>query len=106
MPVPDVQTLLLPTLRALAGGADTSTVELRRHIAADLRLTPGDLRELPLRSPVTKFKNRVAWALVHLQRAGLVAKVRKSIYRLTPDGTRLLADPPTRLNRQFLRDTS
>lgn len=87
---PDVSSLLLPTLRALEDGAETSNAEIRRRVASAVRLTPDDLSEMPPESPVPVFTNHVAWALVHLQRDGLVAKVRKEAYRLTPEGVRRL----------------
>ena len=90
MPVPDVSSLWFPTLKALEGGADMTTTEIRQSLATALRLTPADLRDMPPESPVPVFTNHVAWALVHLQRDGLVAKVRKEVYRLTPEGVRRL----------------
>ena len=98
MPVPDVQSLIFPTLKALEGGADTSTTEPRQRVAAAEGLTPGELRELPAKSPVPRFTNHVAWALVRLQREGLVAKVRKSVYKLTPQGARQMAEPRARID--------
>lgn len=90
LPVPDVLSLLLPTLRALEDGAETSSIEIRRRVAAAEGLTPQELREMPPESPVPSFTNHVAWALVGLQKSGWAVKVRKSVYRLTPEGARRL----------------
>ena len=89
MPVPDFQSLMLPTLKAFAGGADTSTTEVRQRVADAEGLTPEALHELLPGGKVTKFANRVGWALVHLQKAGLVEKVQRGIYRLAAAGEQL-----------------
>ena len=102
MPVPDFQSLMLPTLTALTGGVDTSVAEVRQRVAAAAGLTPEALHELLPSGKVTKFTNRVGWALVHLQRAGLVEKVQPGIYRLAAAGEQLLAQSPTRIDVQFL----
>ena len=103
MPVPDFQSLMLPTLTALSGGVDTSVAELRQRVAAAERLTPEEVHELLPSGKVTKFVNRVGWALVHLQRAGLVEKVQRGIYRLAAAGEQLLAQSPMRIDMPLLR---
>ena len=102
MPVPDYPSLRLPTLKALADGTERSTAELRERIAAAEGLTPEDLSEkLPSGQPV--FANRVGWALLDLDRAGLVARVRRAVYRLTAEGEQLLAREPARVDDDVLR---
>ena len=79
--------------RSLAGAAG----------AAAAGLTPEALHELLPSGKVTKFANRVGWALVHLQRAGLVEKVQRGIYRLAAAGEQLLVQSPPRIDMQLLR---
>lgn len=103
MAIPDFQSLMLPALLALADGDEISLSELRTRIATAEELTPEDLREmLPSgRQPI--FTNRVSWAVVYLGFAGLVEKVRRGVYRLTTDGQAVLADPPSRIDMNYLR---
>ena len=54
MPVPDFQSLMLPTLTALSGGVDTSVAEVRQRVAAAAGLTPEALHELLPSGKVTK----------------------------------------------------
>ena len=49
------------------------------------------------------FVNRVSWALMYLGRAGLTERVRRGVWRLTADGESLLADPPSRIDMNYLR---
>lgn len=76
MPVPDFQSLMLPVLRSLEGGAETAVPEIRSRVASDLELAPEDLREIVPSGRQSTLANRVNWALVHTQRAGLLERIR------------------------------
>ena len=102
MPVPDHQSLMLPVLKALADGAETPVSEVRERVAAAENLTPDDLREM-LASGQPMFTNRVSWAVIYMERAGLVERVRRAIYRLTEEGNKLLAQAPARVDLDVLR---
>ena len=98
MPVPDFQSLMLPVLDSLREGVETSVPEIRAHVASALELTSDDLREVIPSGRQSKLANRVAWGLVHLQRAGLIDRVRRGVYRLTNEGDQLLSDAPGRVD--------
>ena len=100
MPVPDYQSLMLPVLKALADGAETPMSKVRERVAAAERLTPDDLREM-LASGQSMFTNRVSWAAIYMERAGLVERVRRAIYRLTEAGDKLLAQAPARVDEDY-----
>ena len=53
------------------------------------------------RQPV--FANRVSWAVIYMERAGLVERVRRAVYRVTAEGERLLQRRPSRID---LNDSS
>ena len=103
MPVPDYQSLMLPTLKALSDGVETSISELRARIATAGGLTQEDVSEKLPSGRQTVFANRVGWALLGLDRAGLVQRVRRAVYRLTTEGGRLLAREPARVDDDVLR---
>ena len=48
------------------------------------------------RQPV--FTNRVSWAVMHMERAGLLERVRRAVYRLTVEGERRLAQAPAQVD--------
>ena len=103
MPVPDFQSLMLPVLRALADGKETTVRQVRERVASAEGLKDEDLRErLPIGGQ-RKFVNRVAWALTYLLQAALVERPRRGVYRVTDEGKRLLADPPNRVDIKYLR---
>ena len=103
LPVPDFQSLMLPTLAALSGSSDTSVAEVRQRVAAAEGLTPEEVQELLPSGRQPVFTNRVSWAIIHMARSGLVEKVQRGIYRLAADGEQLLAQSPTRIDLQLLR---
>ena len=101
MPVPDFQSLMLPVLRAAAGG-EIAAPDLRRRVASDLGLSDAELAEMLPSGRQTTFANRTAWANVFLQRAGLLEKAGRGVYRITDEGRRVLAEAPDRIDLRFL----
>ena len=104
MAVPDFQSLILPTLKALAGGAETPVSEIRDRVATAERLTEEDRREMLPSGRQTVLDNRFRWALSTLGYAGLTERVRRGVWRLTEEGQQLLNDPPSRIDLKYLRN--
>ena len=104
MPIPDFQSLMLPALKALSGGAEKPVSEIRNHIAETQGLTLEEMQELLPSGRQPVFVNRVSWALIHLSRAGLSERVRRSVWRLTTEGEKLLANEPRRIDMNYLRN--
>src|SRR5712664_2311166 len=102
MPVPGFESFMLPLLRALEDGADHSVSEVRERIAREMALTEEDRAELLPSGKQAIFDNRLGWAKTYLDKAGLVATVKRGVYRITADGRSLLAQKPDRIGRQEL----
>lgn len=101
MPVPDFQSIMLPFLR-LSAKSEVRTRDAVDRIADEFGLTP-EQREEPLPSGnQSRFSNRVHWAIVYLQKAGLIQRVSRGVYRITERGKSILQSPPPRIDRQFL----
>ncbi|HEX6102844.1 MAG TPA: winged helix-turn-helix domain-containing protein, partial [Alphaproteobacteria bacterium] len=92
---------MLPVLQAAAPGA-ISAVDLRNRVAALTGLTEADLAELLPSGRQTTFANRTAWANIFLQRAGLIERVQRGVYRASPEGLKLLQQNPGRIDMRFL----
>lgn len=101
MAVPDFQSLMLPVLMATANG-DISASDLRDRVATSLKLGVEDLGELLPSGRQTAFANRTAWANVFLQRAGLIEKTSRGVYRATRTGMQILAEKPPKIDMTFL----
>ena len=62
MPVPDFQSLMLPALKALAGGKEVSISQIRARLASAEGITADDMREMLPSGRQSVFVNRVSWA--------------------------------------------
>ncbi len=102
MAIPDFQSLMLPLLRSLADDQERSTQETLDALAKDLGLTEADVTQPMPSRKAPLFTNRVAWAKLHLKRAGLLDSPRRGVYQLTGRGREVLRNQPERLNLAFL----
>jgi restriction system protein len=101
MGVPDFQSLMIPVLMATADG-EISASDLRDRVAESVKLSEEDLKEMLPSGRQTTFGNRTAWANVFLQRAGLIEKTGRGVYRATPTGLQVLAERPLKIDMKFL----
>jgi Mrr N-terminal domain len=95
MRVPDYESLMRPSLEALADGAERTTSELQDLMAAAQGVTD-DEREVLIpggKQPV--FSNRVGWAITYLVKARLVRRPRRAVAAITERGKQLLVDGAT-----------
>ena len=104
MPVPDYQSLMLPTLKAFASGREPSLSQVRERIASSEGLSAEDVREMLPSGRQSVFANRVSWAVIYMERAGLLERVRRGVYRLTQEGERLLSRKPSRIDLNLLEE--
>jgi restriction system protein len=91
-----------PILVQLQDGNERAIRDVRAALAAEFNLTAEELaEELPSRRAKT-FDNRVGWATTHLYRTGLLARPRRSVYRLTQRGQDVLAANPELVDLRVL----
>lgn len=102
MAVPDFQTLMLPFLRFASDGSEHAMMEARAALAAEFHLTAEDRTALLPSGRQAIFDNRVAWAKVYLQRAGLLDSPRRGHFRISERGRDVLRDPPERVTVKYL----
>jgi restriction system protein len=99
--VPDFQTITLPLLNLSAAG-EVRTREAIDKLADEFGLTPEERQELLPSGRQTRFSNRVHWAIVYLQKGGLIQRVARGVYRITEQGKTVLLQPPPRIDRRYL----
>lgn len=106
MPVPDFQSLMLPVLKALKDGREVRVSEVRRRVATTENLTDDDQKERIPSGRMTRFANRISWALDCLGKAGLVKRIEGmwGVWQLTTEGKKLLNNPPSRVDLNYLRE--
>ncbi len=94
---------MLPLLRVAADGRERSLAEARELLAAEFKLTAEDQEELVPSGRQSRFANRVAWAKVYLQQAGLLLSPRRAHFQISDRGRELLKAPPARIDIKFLQ---
>lgn len=102
MAIPGFQEFLLPVLTITADGEEHALAAVREAIADKFRLSPDERSELLPSGKQRRFDNRVAWAKVHLDRAGLLTSTRRGFFRITDAGLALLAEKPDRVDLALL----
>ena len=102
MSIPTYFDLMLPVLSAISDKKETRVSEIRRRVAISENLTQDDLAESISRG-VSRFGNRVGWALSEMLHAQLINRKGWGVYQITERGSNLLADSPSGINRDVLR---
>ena len=101
--IPDFQSVFLPYLKFFSDGKNHSSRELEDALAIQYKITDEERREMIPSGRAKKFANRVAWAGTYLRQAHLVENVSRGVYRITPQGQKLLAEKPDKLNIKSLK---
>jgi restriction system protein len=91
-----------PALAALAGGEPRTLQEIRTSVADALDVDEDDQAQLLPSGKQTTYSNRVAWALTHMAKAGLVSRPARAQYAITPRGVEVLARNPQRVDMTVL----
>ena len=104
MPLPKYHELMLPLLQVLERSEACPLSTLYPSLAKHFNLSPEEENELyPSGKTTPVFNDRVGWARSYLHKAGLVASPQRNLWRITPEGKRLLANPPETLTLQYLK---
>lgn len=101
MAIPDYETLMLPVLKAAAGG-EIGIRDCIEQLAGEFRLSEDERRELLPSGKQTTFANRVHWARTYLVQAGLVEPTRRAHFKITERGRGVLARGPQRIDNKLL----
>lgn len=94
MSIPDFQTLMLPLLQYASDGEVRTLGNAREHLAAVFALTPEQIEEMLPSGHQRRFNNRVAWAKVYLEQAGLLLSPKRGQFHITSEGLSFLATKP------------
>jgi len=79
---------ILPVLE-LASTQEITRKMAREEIPDALSLSD-EVKEQRLNSGARRVDNRIGWAMSHITKAGLIKKVRRAVYAITPEGSQFL----------------
>jgi restriction system protein len=71
-------------------------------LADQFNLTPEERAQLLPSGVQGLFANRVHWAKFYLSKAGLIESTRRGYFKLTPEGKKVIAKNPERVDNTFL----
>ena len=97
MSIPDFQSLMLPLLNFASDGEVRTLSDAREHLASAFALTNDEIEELLPSGRQRRFDNRVAWAKVYLEQAGLLVSPKRGRFQITPEGKVFLETSPTKI---------
>ena len=103
MAIPDFQSIMLPFLQRIADGKEYMQKDIVEDLADMFGLTDEERQVLNKGSSQTTFGNRTAWAKLYLKRAGLIEQPRRGVFTITGTGRTLLADPPGKITKKYLK---
>lgn len=102
MSIPTFQEITLPLLQVSGDDQVRSLASTRKQLAQHFNLTEAEEEELLPSGRQGRFANRVAWAKVYLERAGLLSSPSRGQYQITARGHEVLAAPPPIIDIKFL----
>lgn len=102
MPIPAFQDIMLPLLCLCGDGKERSTRLSRDPLADHFQLTTEERAQMLPSGYSTVFNNRVAWAKIYLERAGLLTQLRRAWFQISEQGLTVLRNPPDRMDLAFL----
>lgn len=103
MPIPDFQSLMLPLLEHVGDGAEYTIAGSRDILADRYNLSEEERSQRLPSGAANTFYNRLAWAKTYLERAGLLIKVKRGVFKISPTGIALLRNPPEKIDINYLQ---
>lgn len=102
MPIPDYQTLMLPTLKLGATG-EIQSKDAYAILSEEFNLNEDERQHLLPSGGISTIKNRVAWAITYLVKAGLLIRPKRGFFMITDKGKGVLSKNPDKINIKFLK---
>jgi restriction system protein len=103
MPIPSYEEMMQPLLQILKDKKEHKLSEITERISAEFNLTESEKKELLPSGSEPVVGNRVRWARLYLEKAGLLESTKKGFYKITNKGTKVLQKKPTKLDVQYLK---
>lgn len=103
MPIPNLQSILLPFLIFASDEKQHFLQECLEHLSSHFNLTENERKELLPSGKQTIFANRVGWSRTHLKKAGLLEYPSRAFFRITHRGLNLLKTKPDKITVSLLK---
>lgn len=101
MSIPSYEKLYAATLEITE--QETSIKNAVQFLSDKLNLSAEDRAKTVPSGRNTVIRSRVTWAVTYLVQAGLLERPKRGHFRITAEGTKVLANPPEQIDNNFLR---
>ena len=101
MAIPTYEEIMLPLLKILSDGGIHKYKELEEKLKNVFDLTEEEVNSRS-ESGVIIFYNRIGWAATYLKKAGLIESPKRGEFKITEEGSRLLAEGVKHLDYKYL----
>jgi len=101
--IPDFQTIMLPLLKLISDGQEHSTNEINLELAKFFNLTQEEVNQYLPSGSQKIFSNRVAWAKAYLKMGDLIETTKRSYFKITESGKKIVKTNPSELNLKTLK---
>lgn len=102
MPIPKFKDFMLPFLQHLSDNNEHSMKELENSLAVKFNITDEELARSTPSGRMSIFKNRVGWSKTYLKKAGLIDAPKKSFFKITQLGQKVLKEKPNVIDPKYL----
>jgi len=102
MAIPKYDDFMFLILKWLQDGKEKSAKQLRMEGVKHFHLTDAEQNKMLPSGRQTIFANRIGWAIAYLKQAGLIKPVGRGVFIITPDGKKVLADNPNKVDKNYL----
>ena len=94
---------MLPLLEHVADGSEYTIAGSRDILADRYNMTDEERSQRLPSGAANMFYNRLAWAKTYLERAGLLIKIKRGVFKISDTGLELLQNPPDRIDISYLQ---
>lgn len=102
MSVPKYVDFIKPILQLLSDKKEHSVRSMYDDLALQMNLSEADLAEEYQGGNGLVYKDRISWANTYLFKAGLIERVRRGIYQITPHGLGVFEESPPIIDTKYL----
>lgn len=106
MPIPKFKYVILPFLNYLKDDDEHHIKEIEDALTKELKISVDELAETTPSGRMGIFSNRVRWAGTYLNKAGLVERPKRGLYKITNEGQKVLLSKPEIIDPIFLSQFS
>jgi restriction system protein len=103
MPIPDFQTVMLPLLKFCKDGQEHTLRQAIESLSSYFKLSVEERQQMLPSGAQAVFDNRIGWAKTYLIKSGLLESPRRSYFKITERGEKVLDENPPLINMAYLK---